>query len=114
MIRNRDIQATLGALKLTVNAVHQNLNDRPPGAPSISVQVAHIDDKVDTVVATLASMTSQISNRDRLVDSRLDNLDTKVDTLTDALAAHVLANPGLPAPPPRPGRRGPAGPKYGA
>lgn len=81
-----DIKAELGALKVTLGAVHDAVNDRPKDSPTLSQQVA-----------TMAEHIEQI--------------DAKVTTVATELAAHVLANPGLPeAKQPK----GPPRPRYGA
>lgn len=90
--RPGDIQAELGALKVTLKAVHQAVNDRPKNAPTLSADVAMIVGQLDT-------LTTSIVDRDKRVDARLDSLDGRVATLTTDLAtltAHVMTNPGLP------------------
>lgn len=77
------VRAKLGALEVTLDAVHQAVNDRP-GGPTLSEQVAVMAVKVETI-------------------------ERKVTTLATELAAHIMANPGLP---PKP--TGPPRPRYGA
>lgn len=77
------INAKLGNLAVTVGSIHDALNDRLEGAPTISQQVTQIA-------------------------ARVNALDEKVADLARDLGAHILANPGLPAAP-----RGPGYPRYG-
>lgn len=97
--RKSDIRAELGSLKIMVGHVHDAVNDRPAHAPTMSHQVAMIDDKVDGVVAQLDSLSGQIVNRDRLVDARFDSIEGRVgdiDGRLTSLAAHVFTHPGMP------------------
>lgn len=80
------LKVTLTAVEQTAQAVHDAINDRPAGAPTISQQVA-----------TMAA--------------RVDTIDAKLSTLTTELAAHILANPGLPE---HATSNGPPRPRYGA